>query len=174
MAKLSILQIRSHGQRLALLQSGVPSERQDQADVVVVGGVEEKHTEGRYFLNSNNRWIDVGTDAIDAQRKRLLLLNQMEYARLSGRSLAPASAGQPTVVEFSGRKVIKDEVKSYLADLELTRRPARTCSPSASTSAISSDSSEKSSRTNTAARMFSSTRTNCTTKPSSRRPSIRG
>jgi len=40
---------------LALLQSGVPSERQDQADVVVVGGVEEKHTEGRYFLNSNKR-----------------------------------------------------------------------------------------------------------------------
>ena len=89
-------------------------------NVVVVGGVEEKHTEGRYCLSSNNRWIDVGTDAIDAQRKRLLLLNQMEYARLSGRSLAPASAGQPTVVEFSGRKVIKDEVEAYLADLEPT------------------------------------------------------
>jgi hypothetical protein len=30
------------------------------------------------------------------------------------------------VVEFSGRKVIKDEIEAYLADLELTRRPART------------------------------------------------
>ncbi len=37
-------------------------------NVVIVSGVEEKHTEGRYFLNSNNPWIDVGTDAIDAQR----------------------------------------------------------------------------------------------------------
>jgi integrase/recombinase XerD len=95
-------------------------------NVVVVGGVEEKHTEGRYFLNSNDRWIDVGTDAIDAQRKRLLLLNQIEYARLSGRSLAAASAGQPSVVEFSGRKVIKDEVEAYLANLELAKRPHRT------------------------------------------------
>ncbi|HYL62527.1 MAG TPA: hypothetical protein VE077_07890, partial [Candidatus Methylomirabilis sp.] len=91
-------------------------------NVVVVGGVEEKHTEGRYFLNSNNRWIDVGTYALDAQRKRLLLLNQMEYARLSGRSLAAASAGQPSVVQFSGRKVIKDEVEAYLANLELAKR----------------------------------------------------
>jgi hypothetical protein len=29
-------------------------------NVVVVSGVEEKRTEGRYFLNSNYRWIDVG------------------------------------------------------------------------------------------------------------------
>jgi integrase/recombinase XerD len=94
-------------------------------NVVVVGGAEEKHTEGRYFLNSNNRWIDVGTDALDAQRKRLLRLNPMEYERLSGRSLASASVAKPSVVAFSGRKVIGDEVDAYLADLELTRRPAR-------------------------------------------------
>jgi hypothetical protein len=93
---------------------------------VVVSDVEEKHTEGRYFLNFNNRWIDVGLDALEAQRKRLLRLNQMEYERLSGRSPAAASVGQPSVVEFSfsGRKVIRDEVEAYLADLELTRRPA--------------------------------------------------
>ncbi len=95
-------------------------------NVVVVSGVEEKHTEGRYFLNSNNRWIDVGTDALDAQRKRLLRVNQMEYARLSGRSPAAGSAGQPSVVEFSGRKVIKDEVEAYLANLELAKRVCTT------------------------------------------------
>ena len=50
----------------------------------------------------------------------------MEYERLSGRSAAAAHPGRPSVVEFSGRKVIKDEVEAYLADLELTRRPART------------------------------------------------
>ena len=95
-------------------------------NIVLVSSVEEKHTEGRYFLSSNNRWIDVGTDALDAQRKRLLRLNQMEYERLSGKSLDGGSSGQPSVVMFSGRKVIKDEVEAYLADLELTRRPART------------------------------------------------
>jgi hypothetical protein len=95
-------------------------------NVVVVSGVEEKHTEGRYFLNSSNRWIDVGTDALDAQRKRLLRVNQMEYARLSGRSPAAGSAGQPSVVEFSGRKVIKDEVEAYLANLELAKRVCTT------------------------------------------------
>jgi hypothetical protein len=95
-------------------------------NVVVVGGVEEKDSEGKYFLNCNNRWIDVGTGALDAQRKRLLLLNQMEYARLSDRSLAAASTGQPSVVEFAGRKVIKDEVEAYLANLELAKRTHRT------------------------------------------------
>ena len=95
-------------------------------NVVVVSGVEEKHTEGRYFLNSNNRWIDVGTDALDAQRKRLLRLNQIEYERLSGTSLPASPVGHPSAVALSGRKVIRDEVEAYLGDLELTRRPART------------------------------------------------
>lgn len=90
-------------------------------NVVLVGGVEEKHTEGRYFLGFNNRWIEVGTDALEAQRKRLLRLNQMEYARLSGRSLGAAAPGQPSTVEFTGRKVIKDEVDAYLANLELAK-----------------------------------------------------
>jgi hypothetical protein len=95
-------------------------------NVVVVSGVEEKHTEGRYFLNFNNQWIDVREDALEAQRKRLLRLNQIEYEQLSGRRPAAASSEQLSVVEFSGRKIIKDEVEAYLADLELTRRPART------------------------------------------------
>ena len=89
-------------------------------------GKEEKHAEGSYFLNYNNQWIAVGDDASEAQRKRMLRHNQMEYARLSGRSLAAASAGQPSVVEFSGRKIIKDEVEAYLANLELAKRPHRT------------------------------------------------
>jgi hypothetical protein len=95
-------------------------------NVVLVNGVEKKHTEGRYFLNFNNEWIDVGLDALEAQRKRLLRLNQMEYERPSGRSLAAASVAQSSVIVFSGRKVIRDDVEGYLTDLELTRRPART------------------------------------------------
>lgn len=93
---------------------------------MLASGVEEKHTEGRYFLNINNQWIDVGDDALEAQRKRLLRLNQMEYERLSGTSPAAAYAGRPSVVEFSGRKVIEDEVETYLANLELAKRPCTT------------------------------------------------
>jgi hypothetical protein len=125
-AKLSIYKYVRADKGWRYCKAAFHSNGKIKPNVVVVSGVEEKHTEGRYFLNFNNRWIDVGTDALDAQRKRLLLLNQMEYARLSGKSLAAASVGQPRVVEFSGRKVIKDEVEAYLADLELTRRPART------------------------------------------------
>ncbi len=95
-------------------------------NIVLVQGKEEKHAEGSYFLNHNSQWIAVGDDAPEAQRKRMLRLNQMEYARLSGRSLAAASGGQPSMVEFSGRKIIKDEVEAYLANLELAKRPHRT------------------------------------------------
>ena len=37
-------------------------------NVVVVRGVEQKHTEGRYFLNFNNHWIDVGEDTSEEVR----------------------------------------------------------------------------------------------------------
>jgi integrase len=80
--------------------------------------VEEKHPEGSYFLNFNNNWIPAGNDASKAQHKRKLKLNQVEYERLSGKSVAPG----PNLVQF-GRKVIKDEVDAYLANLELAKRP---------------------------------------------------
>ena len=109
-----------------LLQTGVPSERQDQTERRGRQRCRGEAHRGKVFLNFNNRWIDVGLAALEAQRKRLLRLNQTEYERLFGRSPAAASAGQPSVVEFSGRKVIRDEVQAYLADLQLTRRPGRT------------------------------------------------
>ena len=127
--KAQHLQIRSDGQRLKgwrYCKAAFHPNGKIKPNVVLVSGVEEKHTEGRYFLNFNNQWIDVGENALEAQRKRLLRLNQIEYERLSGTSLPASPAGHPSVVEFSGRKVIKDEVEVYLADLELTRRPART------------------------------------------------
>ena len=126
MAKLSIYKYVRTGKGWRYCKAAFYPNGKIKPNVVVVSGVEEKHTEGRYFLNFNNEWIDVGLDALEAQRKRLLRLNQMEYERLSGRSLAAASVAQPSVVAFSGRKVIGDEVDAYLADLELTRRPART------------------------------------------------
>ena len=95
-------------------------------NVVLVKGAngkvtEEKHTEGSYFLNFNNTWIPVGADALEAQHQRKLKLNQAEYGRLRGKTLAPG----PNVVQL-GRKVIKDEVDAYLANLELAKRPYKT------------------------------------------------
>ena len=85
-------------------------------NVVIVSGVEEKHIEGRYFLNFNGQWIDAGVDALEAQQRRQLRLNQIEYERLSRKSSVTATAGRPSVIEFRGPKVIKDEVEAYLAD----------------------------------------------------------
>jgi integrase len=95
-------------------------------DVVLVKGadeknVEEKHAEGSYFLNFNNTWISVRGDALEAQHQRKLKLNQIEYERLSGKT-APLG---PNLVQF-GRKIIKDEVNAYLANLELAKRPHKT------------------------------------------------
>ena len=59
-------------------------------------------------------------DALEAQRRRQLRLNQIEYERLSRKSSVAATAERPSVVEFHGPKVIKDEVEAYLADLGLT------------------------------------------------------
>jgi hypothetical protein len=42
-------------------------------DVVFVNvnqALVEKHAEGRYYMSHNGQWIDAGTDAIKAQRKR--------------------------------------------------------------------------------------------------------
>jgi len=57
-------------------------DRKIKPNIVLVRGKEEKHAEGGYFLKYNNQWIAVGDDASEAQRKRMLRLNQMEYARL--------------------------------------------------------------------------------------------
>ena len=95
-------------------------------DIVLVKGVngkdvEEKHPEGSYVLNFNNKWIPVGEDALKAQHQRKLKLNEVEYERLRGKTLASG----PNVVQL-GRKVIKDEVDAYLANLELAKRPYKT------------------------------------------------
>jgi len=80
--------------------------------------LEQKHPEGAYFLNFNNTWIPIRGDALEAQHQRKVKLNQVEYERLSGKTAAPG----PSLVQL-GRKVIKEEVDAYLADLELAKRP---------------------------------------------------
>lgn len=126
MAKLSIYKYVRTGKGWRYCKAAFHPNGKIKPNVVIVGGIEEKHSDGRYFLNFNNQWIDVGEDALEAQRKRLLRLNQTEYERLSGRRADAAQPGRPTVVEFNGRKIIKDEVEAYVANLELAKRPHRT------------------------------------------------
>src|SRR6266404_5489682 len=40
----------------------------------IVGGKEEEHPEGAYYLYHKKQWILVGTDALEAQRRRNALL----------------------------------------------------------------------------------------------------
>ena len=50
----------------------------------IVGGKEEEHTEGAYFLYHHKNWIPVGVDALEAQRRRNALLDAEEIKRLRG------------------------------------------------------------------------------------------
>jgi len=62
-------------------------------DVVFVDakqGLLEKHPEGRYYMSHNGGWIDAGTDALEAQRKRKQRLALDGFNRLSGK--APGKA----------------------------------------------------------------------------------
>jgi len=56
-------------------------------DIVTVGGREEKHLEGGYYLACAGQWIPAGSDALKAQRQQHALLsgNSLEYERYSGR-----------------------------------------------------------------------------------------
>jgi len=66
---------------------------------------EEKHTEGFYFLNFNNTWIPAGADALEAQHKRKVKLNQAERERFErqdrGSRTKPRSVGEES---HQGRK----------------------------------------------------------------------
>jgi hypothetical protein len=77
---------------------------------VMVGGKEEKH-EGDYFLAHDGKWIPVGDDPLDAQRKRAEYLTRAKYTQHS--FVAPQRE----------RRSIQSEVDAYISDLKLSRRP---------------------------------------------------
>jgi len=66
-------------------------------DVVNLGGKEEKHPEGNYYLACAGQWIPAGPDALKAQRQRHALLsgNSQEYERYSGRFVPKAAVVNP-------------------------------------------------------------------------------
>src|SRR5712671_4618797 len=50
----------------------------------IVGGKEEEHSEGAYYLYHTKQWIAVGADALEAQRQRNVRLDEEEFKRLRG------------------------------------------------------------------------------------------
>src|SRR5258706_3933246 len=48
----------------------------------IVGGKEEEHPEGAYYLYHTKQWIGVGADAFVAQRQRNVPLDEEEVKRL--------------------------------------------------------------------------------------------
>ena len=62
----------------------------------IVGGKEEEHPEGAYYLYHKKRWILVGSDAFEAQRQRNARLDADKSQRLRGTAPAPSPTMQPT------------------------------------------------------------------------------
>ena len=74
----------------------------------------EKHLEGRYYISHNGQWIDAGTDALEAQRKRKQRLALDEFKRLSGK------AAQRAIVlpDSPGRITLAVAAEKYFANCE--------------------------------------------------------
>jgi len=125
MAKLSIYKYVRSDKGWRYCKAAFHPNGKIKPDVVIVEGREEKHSEGSYFLNFNRKWLPVGNNALEAQRKRAVRLAQMEYERLSGKAVAPTQASSGAQLAAEG-KLIRVEVDAYLANLELAKRPHRT------------------------------------------------
>jgi len=94
-----------------------------KTDVVIVNKKEETHTEGSYYLAHGGVWINVGTDALKAQRE--------QHRRLTaptGRHAVDESGKitkVPGVPGDLGRKLVDDEITRYLDDMVAAKRPAK-------------------------------------------------
>jgi integrase len=89
-----------------------------KTDVVFVNAKtkqEEKHSEGRYYMSHNGGWIDAGTDALEAQRKRKQRLALDEFKRLSGKGSAKSALVLPG---DSGRIPLAAAAEKYFANCE--------------------------------------------------------
>jgi len=66
---------------LALLRGCLYSNGKIKPNRCIVGGKEEEHPEGAYYLYHTKQWIAVGADALEAQRQRNVRLDEEEFKR---------------------------------------------------------------------------------------------
>jgi integrase len=99
-------------------------------NIVMVGGKEEAHVEGDYYIAHDGRWINVGPVALEAQRQQHRLLAGGTTVRVpesdTGKyKLVPIQPAQPQEPVADRRKKIKDEIARYLDDMVASKRPAK-------------------------------------------------
>jgi integrase len=80
----------------------------------IVGGKEEEHPEGSYYLYYKKNWIPVGADALDAQRQRNAQLDNFEVKRLNG--TVPAQS--PATATIVGKTPLATASQQYFSNLE--------------------------------------------------------
>ena len=76
------------------------------------GGKEEEHPEGAYYLYHKKQWILVGTDALEAQRRRNALFDAEEVKRLRG----TGTESSPIVAPVAGRITLTAAAEKYLSN----------------------------------------------------------
>jgi hypothetical protein len=84
----------------------------------IVGGKEEEHPEGAYYLNHNKQWIVVGTDALEAQRQRNARLDDDEFKRLQG--TAPEQS--LSIVPITKMRTLADAAGEWCNETEANRK----------------------------------------------------
>src|SRR5258708_1119550 len=75
----------------------------------------EKHPEGRYYMSHNGQWLDAGTNALEAQRKRKQRLALDEFNRLSGKGSAKSAVVLP---DNHGRLTLAAAAEKYFENCE--------------------------------------------------------
>ena len=93
-----------------------------KANIVLVGSVEEKRAEGSYFTHSDDHWVALGDDALDAQCKLMATNAQREFQRLNQN---PQQRESLVHAASNGRKLIREEIELYLEGLVAAKRPAK-------------------------------------------------
>jgi integrase len=102
-----------------------------KSNTVIVGSKEQVHAEGDYYIACSGQWINVGPDALEAQRQQHRLLaggttvsvpesDTGKYKLVTIPSAQPQSAPAD-----GGRKKIKSEIVAYLDDMVASKRPAK-------------------------------------------------
>jgi len=83
----------------------------------IVGGKEEEHPEGAYYLYHTKQWIAVGANALEAQRQRNVRLDEEEFKRLRGTAPMPKTTVEP----ISGKTPLTVAAERYFSNLEARR-----------------------------------------------------